>query len=75
MKEFVSSLFVLQKYLTGHDNIKTVSVARNGNIKIVYDNAIMSVSDVEKRMGEYGISNYHITSDWRSNSIFVDIRV
>ena len=74
MKDFVNSLFVLQKYLVGHDNIKTVSVANNGNIKIVYDNAIMSENDVEKRMGEYGISNYRITSDWRSNSIFVDIK-
>jgi hypothetical protein len=74
MKEFVNSLFVLQKYQIDHDNIKTVLVARNGNIKIVYDNSIMSVSGVEKRMGEYGVDNYSITSDWRSNSIFVDIK-
>ena len=40
MKEFLNSLFVVQKYSMNHDNIKTVSVAGNGIIKIVFDNGI-----------------------------------
>jgi len=71
MKEFVNSLFVVQKYLLDHDNIKVVSVARNGMIKIVYDHAIMSLNDCDRRMKEYGIVNYSVSSDWCSNSIFV----
>jgi len=74
MKEFVNSLFTAQKYLMAHDNIKTVSVAKNGVITVVFDNGVMSESDCKNRMKEYGIENYEMSSDWRSNTIFVKIK-
>lgn len=74
MKDFVNSLMVMQKYMLDHDNIRTISVARNGIIKIVFDHEIMSENDCRRRMEEYGISEYEMAADWHSNSIFITVK-
>jgi hypothetical protein len=71
MKEYINNLFAIQKYLQDHDNIKVVSIAKNGMITVVFDNGEMSENDCRQRMKQYGISDYTLSSDWHTNTIFV----
>lgn len=59
--------------MQGQRHIKTISVASNGVITIVYDNSLVSEYDVDVKMKEAGITSYKTNSDWLSDSIFVKL--
>ena len=73
MEKTIQNLFAVREFLTHQRYIKTVSVAQNGIIKIVYDAGNVCVREAKERMKELGVKNYNVESDWRSNSVFVTI--
>ncbi|MDR3350735.1 MAG: hypothetical protein LBN98_03675 [Prevotellaceae bacterium] len=74
MKTAIQNLFAVREFLTHQRYIKVMSVAKDGTIKIVYDAKHVCEQEAKERMDELGVKNYSISSDWRSNSVFVTIK-
>ena len=73
MKLFIT-LLALQAQMTDQRHIKVVSVAANGVITIVFDWGLVTPLMVEDKMKDAGITEYTMTDDWSTNSIFVKIK-
>jgi hypothetical protein len=74
MKELEANLTALSVFLTGQDQIKVVSVAGNGVIKVVFDSEKVSVGDLFRDGGPIWPGKCSVDTDARSNSIFVTVR-
>ena len=73
MKLFIT-LLALQAQMTDQRHIKVVSVSANGVITIVFDCGLVTPLMVEDKMKEAGITEYTMTDDWNTDSIFVKIK-
>jgi hypothetical protein len=73
METAIQNLFAIREFLTHQRYIKTMLVAKNGVIKMVYDAGHVCEREAKERMEDMGVKNYSVISDWLSNSIFVTI--
>jgi hypothetical protein len=73
MKTRMKNLLAIREFLLHQDNIKMLSVAGNGVIKIAYDASLVSVEEATGIMSECGVSSFCVALDWRANAVFVTI--
>jgi hypothetical protein len=70
----IQNIFAMREYMAHQKDIRLVSVAQNGVIKIVYNAERVGVGEAETRMEALGVRNFRTEFDSLSCSVFVTIR-
>jgi hypothetical protein len=60
--------------MTHQSDIREVSVARNGLIKIAYNAEQVNVGCAKKRMEKLGVKDFTVTLDWYYGRVLVEIK-
>lgn len=64
----------LRDFMAAQEDVRVLSVARNGFMKIAYDAERVSVDKATDNMRKCGVGNFDVSLDCRSGCVFVTIK-